>query len=250
MWRTSAASDAQGMGKQTPARFLVAAALCCSLGALTLSRWPGARAEGPAPQASAEVANAVVGAATPTPVVTEATPPAQETPPAPPTPSALVAAATSAAPVAPIAAVPATIATVAAPAIESREKAAALVDLMNEARRKDGLGPLVPDTGLVEVAGIRARNLVANGYFDHYGPDGSSAFSELAVHGIRYRLAGENLARNNYPENRTVQSAFDGLMASPGHRANILEPRFASVGVVAIQANRVWVYITIFTNEQ
>jgi len=57
---------------------------------------------------------------------------------------------------------------------------------------------------------------VANGYFDHYAPDGSSAFSELAARGLRYRLAGENLARNNYPDSRTVEAAYEGLMASPG----------------------------------
>jgi len=46
-----------------------------------------------------------------------------------------------------------------------------------------------------------------------------------AARGLRYRLAGENLARNNYPDSRTVEAAYEGLMASPGHRANILEAR-------------------------
>ena len=85
-----------------------------------------------------------------------------------------------------------------------------------------------------------------NGYFDHYAPDGESAFSELAVRGIRYRLAGENLARNNYAEAKTVAAAFEGLMASPGHRANILEERFSKVGVAAVQSGKMWVYVTVF----
>jgi uncharacterized protein YkwD len=130
----------------------------------------------------------------------------------------------------------------------SAAKAQALLDLMNAAREREKLLTLERSGALDEVALVRARSLVANGYFDHYAPDGESAFSELAVRGIRYRLAGENLARNNYPEARTVSAAFDGLMASPGHRANILEERFSSVGVAAVQSGRMWIYVTVFTN--
>ena len=119
---------------------------------------------------------------------------------------------------------------------------------MNNARIADGLAPLERDGDLEAVALARAQNLIRNGYFDHYAPDGESAFSELAARGIRYRLAGENLARNNYIDSRTVQAAFDALMASPGHRANILEVRFSSVGVVAVQSGKMWVYVTVFLN--
>ena len=90
--------------------------------------------------------------------------------------------------------------------------------------------------------------MIGNGYFDHYAPDGESAFTELAARDIQYRLAGENLARNNYADARTVGAAFDGLMASAGHRANILEPRFSSVGVAAVQSGKMWIYVTVFLN--
>ena len=126
------------------------------------------------------------------------------------------------------------------------EKAAALVDAMNLARIEHGLSALTVDVELTAVAEARARDLVRNRYFDHYGPDGHSAFSELAARGIAYGLAGENLARNNYPEDSTVQAAFKGLMESPGHRANILEARFSRVGVVAARSGRTWVYVTVF----
>ncbi|MCC6383271.1 MAG: hypothetical protein IT304_12260 [Dehalococcoidia bacterium] len=127
-------------------------------------------------------------------------------------------------------------------------RAETLVALMNRARAAEGLGSLTSDLALAEVALARARNLLANGYFDHYAPDGESAFTELADRGIRYRLAGENLARNNYPESRTVQGAFDGLMASAGHRANLLEPRFARAGVAAVSWGKLWLYVTVFTD--
>ena len=44
--------------------------------------------------------------------------------------------------------------------------------------------------------------------------------------GVRFGAAGENLALAP-----TVQVAHDGLMNSPGHRANILNPRYRRVGI-------------------
>jgi uncharacterized protein YkwD len=126
------------------------------------------------------------------------------------------------------------------------DKAVALLASMNAARVAAGVESLQWDARLADVALARARDLIENDYFDHYGPDGRSAFSELAVQGIRYRLAGENLARNNYAESRTVEAAFQGLMGSAGHRANILEPRFGNVGVAAVRSGRTWLYVTVF----
>lgn len=133
--------------------------------------------------------------------------------------------------------------------VASAEKAAALLDRMNAARAVESLPPLVAASELEDVALVRARSLVEGNYFAHYAPDGSSAFSELAARGIVYGLAGENLARNNYADARTVQVAFDGLMASPSHRANILEPRFTNAGVIAVPTGSMWLYVTVFMGE-
>ncbi|MGH2634324.1 MAG: CAP domain-containing protein, partial [Tepidiformaceae bacterium] len=136
--------------------------------------------------------------------------------------------------------------TVATLAVNSLDKSGALLDLMNSARIQANLPALTPDPTLADVALTRANNLIQNGYFDHYSPEGESAFTELAARGVTYHLAGENLARNNYIDSQTVQAAFDALMASPGHRANILEPRFAEVGVAAVLSGRMWIYVTVF----
>ena len=155
-------------------------------------------------------------------------------------------------PVAPdrLAAVAANLVVETSSGVSDRSKARALLDAMNTARRLESLPVLNSNSPLEDVAVARARDLVANGYFAHFAPDGGSAFSELAVRGIAYRLAGENLARNNYPAAGTVQVAFDSLMASPGHRANILEERFRMVGVAAVQSGRTWLYVTIFTDAE
>jgi len=125
--------------------------------------------------------------------------------------------------------------------------AADLVARMNNVRVAGGLGPLQHDAPLDAVAAARAADLLDRGYFAHFGPAGQSAFTELAARGISYGLAGENLARNNYPDSQTMDVAFEGLMASPTHRANILEPRFASVGATVVRSDDgMWIYVTVF----
>ncbi|GIW17647.1 MAG: hypothetical protein KatS3mg064_0804 [Tepidiforma sp.] len=236
------------------------AAVCSALALAALRLEAPAGAAHPAPQMSA--AEAPLSAPDSLPV-TEVTPAAEPTPfptavaearatspaepaapsPAPPTPAAPPAAASPE----PVAALPAAVSQ-PVEVVPVEDKAVALLAAMNAARAAGGLEPLTWSPALAEVALARARDLIANGYFDHYGPDGRSAFSELAVRGIRYGLAGENLARNNYAEARTVEAAFQGLMGSAGHRANILEPRFANVGVAAVRSGRTWLYVTVFTD--
>jgi uncharacterized protein YkwD len=132
--------------------------------------------------------------------------------------------------------------------LEEAGRAGALLAHMNGARASGGTHELVRDAALDAVAMKRADDLMRLGYFEHYGPDGESAFSELRARGIKYRIAGENLARNNHPEERTVVAAFESLMASEGHRANIVEPRFYRVGIAAVQSGKLWLYVTVFTN--
>lgn len=244
-----------------PFAWLLAVGMLCSLAGLAATQLPGATSAAtrdPAPVTSAsEATSSPVANGVPT-VVTEASPAAAH---------ALVSMADGpvSAAVAPVVATPTAAPTLEAAAFSAvqglpanisqpsalpraTEKAFGLLEAMNVARREAGLAALEWDGSLQTVAYARAENLVENGYFDHYAPDGESAFSELAARGIRYRLAGENLARNNYAETKTVAAAFDGLMNSPGHRANILEERFSSVGVAAVRDGRMWVYVTIFLN--
>ena len=71
--------------------------------------------------------------------------------------------------------------------------------------------------------------MFARGYFSHYTPEGLSPFDRMAQTDVSYTYAGENLA---LAPNVTV--AMQGLMQSPGHRANILFPNFGKLGVGVI----------------
>jgi uncharacterized protein YkwD len=64
------------------------------------------------------------------------------------------------------------------------------------------------------------------GYFAHVDPDGTTPFDRMKRGGVTFRAAGENLALAP-----TVDVAHEGLMNSPGHRANILNPSFHRIGI-------------------
>ncbi|MGE5594455.1 MAG: CAP domain-containing protein [Hyphomicrobiales bacterium] len=214
------------------------AGACSSLGVLGMQfAQDTAVAAPPAPNGSAESRGALAAGLDLGEPVTDSTPAtATETPEATATSQPGVNA------------LPDGLASSTTPVTASAAKAEELLRAMNAARVDEGLAALEWDETLADVAMTRAQNLIAGDYFDHYGPDGDSAFAELAARGVRYRLAGENLARNNYPETQTVDAAFAGLMASPGHRANILEPAFTRAGVAAVKSGGMWLYVTVFMN--
>ncbi len=104
---------------------------------------------------------------------------------------------------------------------------------INGQRVAAGLAPLQLDSNLVMVARERSNDMVQKGYFGHVSPTGDTAFSIMDRYGIPYAWAGENLARNNYPDNESVAVALRDWMASQGHRDNILGINYQTVGVGA-----------------
>jgi uncharacterized protein YkwD len=95
------------------------------------------------------------------------------------------------------------------------------------------MAPLQLDSSLVMVARERSNDMVKRGYFGHVSPTGDTAFSLMDRYGIPYAWAGENLARNNYPDDESVAVSLRDWMASQGHRDNILGSHYQTVGVGA-----------------
>ena len=103
---------------------------------------------------------------------------------------------------------------------------AQMLELVNEERRKAGLNPLAPDPEMTAVARAHSTDMFARGYFAHNNLDGKTPFDRMRAAGVKFRNAGENLALA-----QTLFIAHKGLMNSPGHRANILEPSFGRLGI-------------------
>jgi uncharacterized protein YkwD len=103
---------------------------------------------------------------------------------------------------------------------------AKMLALVNEERRKEGLKLVAADPEMQEVARAHSRDMFKRRYFAHVNPDGKDPFERMRKAGVKFRRAGENLALA-----QTLQQAHEGLMKSPGHRANILQPQFGRLGI-------------------
>jgi uncharacterized protein YkwD len=103
---------------------------------------------------------------------------------------------------------------------------AQMLVLVNQERTSRGLKLLVADPQLVPVARLHSQDMFRRGYFSHYTPEGKDPFERMKVYGIQYMAAGENLALG-----QTLRICHEGLMKSPGHRANILNPAYGRLGI-------------------
>ena len=100
-----------------------------------------------------------------------------------------------------------------------------VVELVNAERAKVNLPALTMTTKLNEAALVRAKETVQS--FSHTRPNGSSFSTVLKENGISFQGAGENIAWGQ----RTPEQVVNAWMNSEGHRANILNPRYTSIGV-------------------
>ena len=105
------------------------------------------------------------------------------------------------------------------------EYEAEVISLVNAERAKRGLKSLKKDSGAVNVARVRAKEIVSS--FSHIRPDGRSCFTAASDLGVTYRSAGENIAYG-YP---TPAAVVSGWMNSDGHRKNILSSSFTKIGI-------------------
>ncbi|GHC49741.1 CAP domain-containing protein [Streptomyces cinnamoneus] len=110
---------------------------------------------------------------------------------------------------------------------DPRSSAAHLVlALVNAERAKAGCRPLRASGTLTRLAQSFSDDMARRGFFDHTDPDGRTPWDRAGKRGIK-NLGGENIARG-HPDARTVMDAW---MRSSGHRANILNCDYKSIGV-------------------
>lgn len=120
------------------------------------------------------------------------------------------------------------------PALEAE-----MLEMVNKERAAAGLDPVEADPEMTEVARRHSADMFARGYFSHYTPERKDPFDRMRDMDVSFRAAGENLALAP-----TLQIAHTGLMNSPGHRANILEPRFGRLGIGIMDGGRRGLMIT------
>lgn len=122
---------------------------------------------------------------------------------------------------------------------ESAEQA--MINQINQYRAKAGLAPVKENILLRNVARAHSSDMAIKGYFSHQDLQGGMPSDRLTLAGAQFTIAGENLAVAP-----TVDLAMVGLINSPEHRENILNPNFHQVGVGVLNMGE---YGRMFTQE-
>ncbi len=127
----------------------------------------------------------------------------------------------------------------AADAITAQEEA--FVALINAERTQRGLNALTQDPMMAQTARAHSEEMCDQNYFDHHSPTPGlttpmdrylSSLKQMGGSQPSYLLVGENIYYCSvFNDIYNVDYAHRALMASPGHRANILEPRFTKIGL-------------------
>ena len=129
--------------------------------------------------------------------------------------------------------------------------------LLNAERRARGVRSLREQSALRSAATRYAQHMVRESFFAHVSPGGSTMMSRLRETSYLRRASsytvGENLAWGG-GDRATPAATVQAWMASPGHRVNILKPRFRDIGIgvvpgapaTAVGASTSATYVTEF----
>jgi len=115
-----------------------------------------------------------------------------------------------------------------------------LLNLVNEVRQEYGSPMLANEPLLVRVARGHSWEMISLDYFSHYSPlpERETPLMRAAEAGLTETWIGENIgieySSAAYDWRTLTNGLFEGLMNSPPHRENILDPDFnyAGMGIV------------------
>jgi uncharacterized protein YkwD len=131
---------------------------------------------------------------------------------------------------------------------EAKLTAQGVITLTNQQRQENGgLPPLVENATLNGTAEIKLQDMFTKQYFAHVSPSGVGVQNLADQNGYQYIVIGENLALGNFNDDAALVAAW---MASPGHRANILNTKYTEIGVAVgegmFEGKQTWLAVQHF----
>jgi uncharacterized protein YkwD len=109
---------------------------------------------------------------------------------------------------------------------------------LNAFRASQGRGAMRQNPILTRAAQAHAEDMAQRNYFSHKspgGPNGDNLMQRAASAGCTLRAGAENIASGQTSESQVLT----GWQNSPGHRANLLGPRYTEYGLG--RSGNIWV---------
>ena len=122
----------------------------------------------------------------------------------------------------------------------------AFLDVVNDYRADNGLGPVAVSPALTRAAESHAQDMATHDYMEHTGRDGSNPAERAWREGYpKTASVGENLATG-------TSTGADALWAwrssTTGHNENMLNPSWVAVGIARAQGSR-WRWATSYGTQ-
>jgi len=105
-----------------------------------------------------------------------------------------------------------------------------LFRMTNRDRAEAGVPELEWNEWLAQAARKHAAEMARRGQLSHHFPGEPGLRDRIAATSLRFNASAENIALGPTPA-----GINDDWMLSPGHRANILEPRYNAIGVAVVR---------------
>lgn len=117
------------------------------------------------------------------------------------------------------------------------DQAYEVLKIVNQKRKSAGVQELIMDQDLLNVAMMRAAECVVS--FDHVRPNGSSCLSID-------KISGENIAMGY----RSPEYVMNAWMNSSGHKKNIMNANYKSIGIGCLYQNGKYYWVQSFSYEK
>ena len=122
------------------------------------------------------------------------------------------------------------------------------IEMTNKNRKDNGNLPSLTENSKLNLsAQEKLEDMFDKQYFEHISPTGVGVADLANKESYEYILIGENLALGNFKDEKVL---LDAWMASPGHRANILNSHYTEIGVAVgkgrFEGKDVWMAVQHF----
>lgn len=111
-----------------------------------------------------------------------------------------------------------------------------ILDLVNQERSKAGAKKLKMDSTLLEAAMLRAAECTVK--FNHIRPNGTMCFT------VSSKVYAENIAWGY----KSPEAVMEGWMKSSGHKKNLLNKKYKSIGIGCFYKGGKWYWTQCFGN--
>lgn len=101
------------------------------------------------------------------------------------------------------------------------------------------------NTKLTDAASAHSADMAAKNYFSHTSADGRLLADRVNATGYLWSRLGENIAAGYVG----IDSVMNGWVASDGHCANLMNPKFTEVGLACVPGTSATTYNTYWTMD-